>query len=101
MKEIDILEIEGFKIGHAQNYDAATGCSVIICEEGAAAGVDVRGGAPGTRETDLLDPINLVESAQAVVLSGGSVFGLAAADGVGGVPVQFVAQRGPFGQVAV
>ncbi len=82
MKVIDILDIEGFKIGHAQNFDAATGCSVIICKEGATAGVDVRGGAPGTRETDLLDPVNLVEQIHAVLLTGGSAFGLDAAAGV-------------------
>ncbi|OFI06798.1 peptidase family S58 [Clostridium acetireducens DSM 10703] len=82
MKEIKLLDIEGIKIGHAQNLKAATGCSVIICEEGAAAGVDVRGGAPGTRETDLLDPVNLVDKIHALVLAGGSAFGLDAASGV-------------------
>ena len=53
-KQIDFSEIEGIQVGHAQNLDAATGCSVIICEAGASVGVDVRGGAPGTRETCLL-----------------------------------------------
>lgn len=82
MKEIKITDIEGIKIGNAQNYEAATGCTVIICEEGAVAGVDVRGGAPGTRETNLLNPINLVDRIHAVVLSGGSAFGLDASSGV-------------------
>lgn len=81
MKEIKITDIEGIKVGHEQNLEAATGCTVIICEEGATAGVDVRGGAPGTRETDLLDPVNLVEQIHAVMLSGGSAFGLDAASG--------------------
>jgi len=75
-------DIEGIKVGHEQNYEAATGCTVIICSEGAAAGVDVRGGAPGTRETDLLDPVNLVDKVHAILLGGGSAFGLDAAAGV-------------------
>lgn len=82
MKEIKINQIDGFRIGHAQNLDKATGCTVIICEQGASAGVDVRGGAPGTRETDLLNPINLVEKIHAVLLTGGSAFGLDAASGI-------------------
>lgn len=82
MKEIKFTDIDGIRVGHAQNYEAATGCTVIICEEGANAGVDVRGGAPGTRETDLLDPVNLVEKIHAVMLGGGSAFGLDAASGV-------------------
>lgn len=81
MKEIKFTDIDGLKVGHAQNIEAATGCTVIICEEGATAGVDVRGGAPGTRETDLLDPQNLVDKIHAVMLSGGSAFGLDAASG--------------------
>ncbi len=79
---IDISEIGGIRIGHAQDLTAATGCTVIICDEGATAGVDVRGGAPGTRETDLLNPVNLVQQIHAVVLAGGSAFGLDAAGGV-------------------
>ncbi len=79
---INFSAIDGLQIGHAQNMEAATGCSVVICAGGATAGVDVRGGAPGTRETDLLDPVNLVESVHAVVLAGGSAFGLDAAGGV-------------------
>lgn len=69
-------------IGHATDAAARTGCTVILCPDGATAGVAVRGGAPGTRETDLLRPGNLVEQVQAILLTGGSAFGLAAADGV-------------------
>ena len=82
MKEIAITDIEGVKIGHAQDLAAATGCTVVIGEAGLRAGVDVRGGAPGTRETDLLDPVNLVEQIHAIILAGGSAFGLDAASGV-------------------
>lgn len=81
MKEIEFTDIDGIKVGHAQDLKAATGCTVIICEEGATGGVDVRGGSPGTRETDLLDPQNLVDKIHAVMLSGGSAFGLDAASG--------------------
>jgi len=81
INEIPFTSIDGIKVGHAQNFEAATGCTVIICEEGATAGVDVRGGSPGTRETDLLDPQNLVDKIHAVMLSGGSAFGLDAASG--------------------
>lgn len=77
-----ITDVRGIEVGHAQNDEALTGCTVILCRKGAVAGVDVRGGAPGTRETDLLDPVNLVERVHAVVLSGGSAFGLDAASGV-------------------
>ena len=82
MEIVKFTDIPGIKVGHAQNYEAATGCTVIICEQGASAGVDVRGGAPGTRETDLLDPVNLVDKMHAVMLAGGSAFGLDAASGV-------------------
>ena len=82
MKQIDFMEIQGIKVGHAQDLAAATGSTVIISEEGATVGVDVRGGAPGTRETDLLDPVNLVQKAHAKLLTGGSAFGLDAAAGV-------------------
>ena len=74
--------IPGIQVGHAQNFAAATGCTVILTPTGAVAGVDQRGGAPGTRETDLLRPMHLIEQVHAVLLSGGSAFGLAAADGV-------------------
>lgn len=77
-----ITDVYGIEVGHAQNEEALTGCTVILCRKGAVAGVDVRGGAPGTRETDLLNPINLVEKVHAVVLAGGSAFGLDAASGV-------------------
>lgn len=82
MQLISLSEIEGFEIGMAQDDEGGTGCTVIICSKGATGGVDVRGGSPGTRETDLLDPVNLVEKIHAVVLSGGSAFGLDAAAGV-------------------
>jgi len=77
-----ITDIRGIEVGHAQNEEALTGCTVILCRKGAVAGVDVRGGAPGTRETDLLNPINLVQKVHAIVLAGGSAFGLDAASGV-------------------
>ena len=77
-----ITDVRGIEVGHAQDEEALTGCTVILCRQGAVAGVDVRGGAPGTRETDLLDPVSLVEKVHAVVLAGGSAFGLDAASGV-------------------
>jgi len=77
-----ITDVRGIEVGHAQDNEALTGCTVIVCRKGAVGGVDVRGGAPGTRETDLLNPINLVETVHAIVLSGGSAFGLDAATGV-------------------
>ena len=77
-----ITEVRGIEVGHAQDEAALTGCTVILCRKGAVAGVDVRGGAPGTRETNLLDPVNVVENVHAVLLAGGSAFGLDAAGGV-------------------
>ena len=77
-----ITAVPGIKVGHETNAAALTGCTVILCEAGAVGGVDQRGGAPGTRETDLLRPLHLVEKAHAVVLAGGSAFGLDAASGV-------------------
>jgi len=77
-----ITDVNGIEVGHAQNEEALTGCTVILCRKEAVAGVDVRGGAPGTRETDLLNPINLVQKVHAIVLAGGSAFGLDAASGV-------------------
>jgi L-aminopeptidase/D-esterase-like protein len=77
-----ITDVRGIEVGHAQNEEALTGCTVILCRKGAVAGVDVRGGAPGTRETDLLSPINMVEKVHAILLAGGSAFGLDAAGGV-------------------
>jgi L-aminopeptidase/D-esterase-like protein len=77
-----ITDIPGIKAGHADDPSALTGCTVILCEKGAVGGVDQRGGAPGTRETDLLHPMHLVQHLHAVVLAGGSAFGLDAAGGV-------------------
>ncbi|MFZ5857344.1 MAG: P1 family peptidase [Chloroflexota bacterium] len=77
-----IVDVPGIEVGHAQDDDSLTGCTAILCRKGAVAGVDVRGSAPGTRETDLLNPINLVEKVHAVLLAGGSAFGLDAASGV-------------------
>jgi L-aminopeptidase/D-esterase-like protein len=77
-----ITEVPGIEVGHAQDDAALTGCTVILCRKGAVAGVDVRGSAPGTRETDLLNPINLVKRVHAVLLAGGSAYGLDAASGV-------------------
>lgn len=74
--------IAGLKVGHAQDEAALTGVTVVLCEQGAVAGVDQRGGAPGTRETDALHPMHLVEQVHGVVLSGGSAFGLDSASGV-------------------
>lgn len=82
MKQITISDIEGFQVGQAQDTQGGSGCTVILCEEGCSAGVDVRGGGPATRETELLHPINMVQKIHAVCLSGGSAFGLAAAHGV-------------------
>ncbi|MBQ9273009.1 MAG: P1 family peptidase, partial [Mogibacterium sp.] len=82
MRKIGINEIDGFRLGNAENSEKGTGCTVIICEEGAVGGVDVRGGGPATRETDLLRSENTVSAVNAVVLSGGSAFGLEAASGV-------------------
>lgn len=87
---VSITDIPGIRVGHAQDEQALTGCSVILCEQGAVAGVDQRGGAPGTRETDLLRPLHLVERVHAVLLSGGSAFGLDAAAGV----MRYLEERG-------
>ena len=95
-----LCDVAGLKLGHYTHPSAPTGCSVVLCEAGATAGVDVRGAAPGTRETDLLRPENTVQQIHAVLLSGGSAFGLAAADGV----MRWLAERGhgfPVGQVRV
>ncbi|MCP4429016.1 MAG: P1 family peptidase [Chloroflexi bacterium] len=77
-----LTDVSGLKVGHWTNLEAATGCTVVLCPDGAVAGVDVRGTAPGTRETDLLDPVCMVEQVHAILIGGGSAFGLAAADGV-------------------
>ncbi|MGE5704661.1 MAG: P1 family peptidase [Clostridia bacterium] len=77
-----IVDVKGIKVGQVQNEQALTGCTVLMMEEGAVCGVDVRGSAPGTRETDLLHPCNLVDRVHAILLTGGSAFGLDAASGV-------------------
>lgn len=79
---IGLTAVGGLKVGHFTLSERPTGCTVIIAEKGAVAGVDVRGAAPGTRETDLLDPVNMVPTVHAIVLAGGSAFGLDAAGGV-------------------
>ncbi len=80
--EVGPSPVAGLKVGHHTLDTRPTGCTVILAEGGAVAGVDVRGSAPGTRETDLLNPLNLVDQVHAIVLSGGSAFGLDAASGV-------------------
>jgi L-aminopeptidase/D-esterase-like protein len=97
MKKIGITNLKEFHIGNAQNKEAGTGCTVIICEEGAVAGVDIRGGSPGTRETDALSSDNLRQSIHAVMLAGGSAFGLDAAGGA----MKFLEERGIGREVAV
>jgi L-aminopeptidase/D-esterase-like protein len=82
MKPTAITDIPGIQVGHWTDLEAATGCTVVLCEQGPVAGVDVRGAAPATRETDLLRPGRLVGRAHAILLSGGSAFGLDAATGV-------------------
>lgn len=77
-----LTDVEGIKVGHAHSEQGITGCTVVICPEGAVGGVDVRGSAPGTRETELFKAENLVERVHAIVLSGGSAFGLQASSGV-------------------
>ena len=90
MKGISITDSKGIQIGQAEDEKAGTGCTVILCKEGATAGVDVRGGGPATRETDLLNPINMVQQIHAVMLSGGSAFGLDAASGA----MQYLEEQG-------
>ena len=95
-----LTAIEGITVGHATDATARTGCTVILCLEGATAGVDVRGAAPGTRETEALRPGRLVSKAHAVLLTGGSAFGLDAASGV----VQYLEEQNvgfPAGPVRV
>ena len=86
----DITDIPGIRVGHDTNLEAGTGCTVILCDTPATGGVDVRGGAPATRETDLLRPMNLVEGVNAILLTGGSAFGLDAASGV----MRYLEERG-------
>ena len=82
MNEIGIMEVGGFKVGHAHNEEAATGCTVILCDNMSPAGLDVRGGGPASRESQILAPVASAEAINAVLLSGGSAFGLDAAGGV-------------------
>lgn len=89
MTNNSITDVRGIEVGHAENKTALTGCTVVICEGGAVAGVSQRGGAPGTRETDLLHPSRSVQKIHAVLLSGGSAFGLDAAGGV----MQYLEER--------
>ena len=85
-----ITDITGIQVGHSQDMEALTGCTVILCEDGAMGGVDQRGGAPGTREVDAFHPMHLVNQVHAIVLSGGSAFGLDSASGV----VRFLEEKG-------
>lgn len=82
MQEIGIMEVGGFRVGHAQNTEAATGCTVLLCDRMSPAGLDVRGGGPASRESQILSPVAQADSINAVLLSGGSAFGLDAAGGV-------------------
>ena len=85
-----ITGVPGIQVGHAQDEQALTGCTVILCKAGAVGGVDQRGGAPGTRETDLLRPMHMVDKVHAILLTGGSAFGLDAASGV----VRYLEEQG-------
>jgi L-aminopeptidase/D-esterase-like protein len=85
-----ITDVPGIRVGHAQDEEALTGCTVVLCEQGVVGGIDQRGGAPGTRETDGLHPIHLVNQVHGITLSGGSAFGLDSAAGV----VRYLEQRG-------
>lgn len=90
MKEIPITNIENIRIGNAQDSEGATGCTVLLCEKGASAGLDVRGGGPASRESELLKPVAACEAIHAILLSGGSAFGLHAAGGV----MQYLEEKG-------
>lgn len=100
MKEISIFDIENVRIGNAENFDAGTGCTVVVCDQGAPAGLDVRGGGPASRETELLKPLAHADRIHAVLLSGGSAYGLDAAGGV----MQYLEEHGiglPVGDMRV
>lgn len=90
MTNHSLTAVPGISVGHHTHTDWMTGCTVILCPAGTVGGVDQRGGAPGTRETDLLRPMHLVEHVDAIVLSGGSAFGLRTADGV----MQYLREQG-------
>ncbi len=85
-----ITDVKGIYVGHASNFEALTGCTVILCEEGAVGGVEIRGSAAGTRQLDALYPIHLVQRVHALLLTGGSSFGLDAAAGV----MRYLEERG-------
>ena len=97
MREIPITDIQGIHIGQTENREAGTGCTVIVSEEGMRAGIDIRGGGPASRDVHLLDPLTAAQMIHAVVLSGGSAFGLGAADGV----MKYLEQRGIGFEVGV
>jgi len=97
MKKIKITDIKGIKVGNAQDEKGGTGCTAVICEAGAYAGVDVRGGGPASRETELLKPVNMVQQIHCVMLSGGSAFGLEAGDGA----MQYLEEKGAGFDVGV
>lgn len=90
MMKNGLTDVTGLQVGHWTNLEAATGCTVILCPTGMVAGVDIRGTAPGSRETALLNPVCMVENVHAILLGGGSAYGLAAADGV----MQWLEERG-------
>ena len=90
MREISVNELSPLRIGQAENKEAGTGCTVFLCEEGMRAGLDVRGGGPASRESQLLDPLMAAQTIHAIVLAGGSAFGLGAANGV----MEFLEERG-------
>ena len=99
-----LTDVQGLKVGHHTLTERPTGCTVILVDgDGAVGGVSQRGGAPGTRETDLLNPLNMVDKVNAVVLSGGSAYGLEAATGT----VRYLEERkigwkvGPAGVVPI
>lgn len=90
VREIRLTDIKGIRVGHAQNEEGGTGCTAVICEKGATASVDVRGGGPASRETELLRPEKMVQQIHCVMLSGGSAFGLEAGDGA----MQYLEENG-------
>ena len=90
MKEINVMEVGGFRVGHAQDQEAATGCTVLLLDQMSPAGLDVRGGGPASRESQLLNPLMAAEGVNAILLSGGSAFGLDAAGGV----MRYLEERG-------
>lgn len=90
MREIDLMEVGGFKVGHYTDEEAATGSTVILFDEMSAAGVDIRGGGPASRDSQILNPLMAANEINGVLLSGGSAFGLDAAGGV----LEYLSERG-------